>query len=85
MLSILIPNGPSQDILGSCGSPSRKTFLVNTRNFTKDGQMGFSIPVTTQGSLQLIILIQLENSLRTRNLNSSIKRKRFQKFLKKMV
>ena len=72
VLNILIPNGPLQDILGSCGSPRRKTFSASTRNFTKDGQMAFSIPVITQGSLQLIILIQLENSSWIRNLNSSI-------------
>ena len=33
-------NGPSQDILGSCGSPRRKTFSASTE-FLKDGRMVF--------------------------------------------
>jgi hypothetical protein len=35
VLSILIPNGPSQDILGSCGSPRRKTFSAKHQEFYK--------------------------------------------------
>ena len=35
VLNILIPNGPSQDILRICGLPRRKTFSASTRNFYK--------------------------------------------------
>ena len=69
MLNILIPNGPSSDILVSCGMPKKKTSSAGNSNFLKDGQMVFSIPVITSVSLQLTMLIQSKNFLRTKNLS----------------
>ena len=84
MLNILIPNGPSQNILGSCGSPRRKTFSASTRNFTKDGQMVFSIPVITQQSATYNTHT-IREFLANKEFELVNQEKAFLKFLKKMV
>ena len=64
MLSILIPNGASQDILGSGGSPSRKTFSVNTTKlFAPHGQVSFLVQALSNGIKGHAFLSMLRDGL----------------------